>query len=1111
MKQFKTKTSRFLPTALIALLLVMALAAVGFLLAPVRVRADETPTEPETPAYTTAWRHSRSAPMQVVEGAELMFFNDNAVYVNPTNILEQPDKTAYFQLRVNKSTAWSAFMLLDKFDIEDPASGGKAAWKGLSFNDTSATLDFDNHMRLIFQDGSGQHFTGHKATYDRDGKTTPNTTARAVKNPVASWSDSLVGVEIHIGEGGADKTYIKVNGDTLIDEDNDSVWGNLTAATFAQGCFVAMHINLLSPMQAYIGEIGAPVITSLPSALKSTLDMTKVHPVGEDDSKLQVKVKNLKDADTAVVKLNDTLLVKDTDYTVTKAEDVVTVQLKHEVFDAHAGANAHDLPRQSFITIEDADATVGKTSKAHIMLECQNNIPPSVANAYVETKTLEDGVSYEFTYASADGSVLKATDIEISDGVHADIINSAKKLVANTDYTVTAGENNKYTLKFTKAYLEGAFADYYGRAFSVKIGEDTLLLNMRYIPAISGWVTRTNDVTGEVVSDDYYTNVPLRRFQETTLSSRVYYSEAVDVTKPIFVEFNGLPETENVWVMFNVAKSLKQMDYFKDGVTAESALQAIFFTGRSDLQKLHGFADMKSTNANYNATKKTNNVIEVFFGNDSTDGYMKINGDKIDGLTMKQSDFPSGKAYIGWFNAHPANFNFKLNTHVNAIAIDSNDDSKYAMDLAEAKDFTVKLCNYAETDTIQLKSGGETLTSGTDYAFDAKTGELTVKAAYFQRIMFSKEGVFSVWNDTAKTGTQFTLTYTSSKMKDSRIAFATKGNVSDATFAFPEGVTVANVLDGNSDPLAQDKWAFANGTLTVKKEAIGDKYGATEFIALAGSDLYPLYVYVQDFADGGCKTSGDGTVASGNGAYLVNGDASYMFMQSHNLNSGLTAKVDFKAVPGYYNSGRNYTKTGYVRFSFFDPFSGNTFVYTLYTNYVDDEVTATDTALYREYSMTDEAGNTVIAASSGAVNINRSENASALGVHSVKFVAKEGSLEITVDNARAITVSGLGAFNLSASILTVTTPATQGDDAMTLGLQLYEGVKDIEYTAIDVTGSGNKPNEGDNNGDNEGDNNGGETPKKKKCGGSASAAIPFAALGLLALSVATVAIKRKKA
>ena len=1111
MKQFKTKTSRFLPTALIALLLVMALAAVGFLLAPVRVRADETPTEPETPAYTTAWRHSRSAPMQVVEGAELMFFNDNAVYVNPTNILEQPDKTAYFQLRVNKSTAWSAFMLLDKFDIEDPASGGKAAWKGLSFNDTSATLDFDNHMRLIFQDGSGQHFTGHKATYDRDGKTTPNTTARAVKNPVASWSDSLVGVEIHIGEGGADKTYIKVNGDTLIDEDNDSVWGNLTAATFAQGCFVAMHINLLSPMQAYIGEIGAPVITSLPSALKSTLDMTKVHPVGEDDSKLQVKVKNLKDADTAVVKLNDTLLVKDTDYTVTKAEDVVTVQLKHEVFDAHAGANAHDLPRQSFITIEDADATVGKTSKAHIMLECQNNIPPSVANAYVETKTLEDGVSYEFTYASADGSVLKATDIEISDGVHADIINSAKKLVANTDYTVTAGENNKYTLKFTKAYLEGAFADYYGRAFSVKIGEDTLLLNMRYIPAISGWVTRTNDVTGEVVSDDYYTNVPLRRFQETTLSSRVYYSEAVDVTKPIFVEFNGLPETENVWVMFNVAKSLKQMDYFKDGVTAESALQAIFFTGRSDLQKLHGFADMKSTNANYNATKKTNNVIEVFFGNDSTDGYMKINGDKIDGLTMKQSDFPSGKAYIGWFNAHPANFNFKLNTHVNAIAIDSNDDSKYAMDLAEAKDFTVKLCNYAETDTIQLKSGGETLTSGTDYAFDAKTGELTVKAAYFQRIMFSKEGVFSVWNDTAKTGTQFTLTYTSSKMKDSRIAFATKGNVSDATFAFPEGVTVANVLDGNSDPLAQDKWAFANGTLTVKKEAIGDKYGATEFIALAGSDLYPLYVYVQDFADGGCKTSGDGTVASGNGAYLVNGDASYMFMQSHNLNSGLTAKVDFKAVPGYYNSGRNYTKTGYVRFSFFDPFSGNTFVYTLYTNYVDDEVTATDTALYREYSMTDEAGNTVIAASSGAVNINRSENASALGVHSVKFVAKEGSLEITVDNARAITVSGLGAFNLSASILTVTTPATQGDDAMTLGLQLYEGVKDIEYTAIDVTGSGNKPNEGDNTGDNEGDNNGGETPKKKKCGGSASAAIPFAALGLLALSVATVAIKRKKA
>ncbi len=1105
MKQVRTKTSRLLPTALLALLLAMALGVMGFLFAPARARADETPTEPETPTYTTAWRHNRSKPMQVVEGAELMFFNDNAVYVNPTNILEQPNKTAYFQLRVNKSTAWSAFMLLDKFDIED------AAWKGLSFNDTSATLDFDNHMRCIFQDGSGQHFTGHKATYDRDGKTTPNTTARAVKNPVASWSDSLVGVEIHVGEGGTDKTYIKVNGDTLIDEDNDNVWGNLTAATFAQGCFVAMHINLLSPMQAYIGEIGAPVITSLPSALKSALDMTKVHPVGEDDSKLQVKVKNLKDADTAVVKLNDTLLVKDTDYTVTKAEDVVTVQLKHNVFDAHAGANAHDLPRQSFITIEDADATVGKTSKAHIMLECQNNIPPSVANAYVETKTLEDGVSYEFTYASADGSVLKATDIEISSGVHADIINSTEKLVADTDYTITAGENNKYTLTFTKAYLRNVFANYYSRAFKVKIGEDTLLLNTRYIPAIKGWVTRTNDVTDEVVGDDYYTNIPLRRFQETTLSSRVYYSEAVDVTKPIFVEFNGLPETENVWVMFNVAKSLKQMDYFKDGVIAESALQAIFFTGRSDLQKLHGFAAGESTNANYNATNMTNNVIEVFFGNDSTDGYMKINGDEIGVLTTKQSDFPSGKAYIGWFNAHPANFNFKLNTHVNAIAIDSNDDSKYAMDLADAKDFTVKLCNYAKTDNIQLKSGDETLKAGDDYTFNAETGELTVKAAYFQRIMFSKEGVLSVWNDTAKTGTQFKLTYTSSKMKDSRIAFATKGNVSDATFAFPEGVTVSSVLDGNGDPLAQDKWAFANGTLTVRKEVIADNYGATEFIALAGSDLYPLYVYVQDFADGGCKISGNGTITAGNSAYLANGDVSYMFMQSYNLASGLTAKVDFKSVPGYYNAGRNYTKTGYVRFSFFDPYSGNTFVYTLYTNYPDDEVTATDTALYREYSMTDEAGNTVIAANSGAVNISRSENTSALGVHSVKFVAKNGGLEITVDNARAITVSGLGTFNLSASILTVTTPATQDDDAMTLGLQLYEEIKDIDYTAIDVTGNGNQPG-GDNSSDNNGENNnGGSETKKKKCGGSASAAIPFAGLGLLALAASAVVAKRKKA
>ena len=73
-----------------------------------------------------------------------------------------------------------------------------------------------------------------------------------------------------------------------------------------------------------------------------------------------------------------------------------------------------------------------------------------------------------------------------------------------------------------------------------------------------------------------------------------------------------------------------------------------------------------------------------------------------------------------------------------------NFESAFCPSDADAKDFTVKLCNYAKTDNIQLKSGDETLKAGDDYTFNAETGELTVKAAYFQRIMFSKEGVLSV-------------------------------------------------------------------------------------------------------------------------------------------------------------------------------------------------------------------------------------------------------------------------------------------------------------------------------------------------------------------------------
>lgn len=1090
MKQVRTKTSRFLPTALLALLLAMALGAMGFLFAPARARADETP------AQTTAWKST--APLTAIEQPGLVKISASTIMANETDILTLPNRTAYFQMRVNQGADWSGLYFLNALE-----KNGQS-WNNVMFDDGAKKTEIDKHARIIFKDKAGQIFSAKGDVLTADGM--PGVTGA---DGVPVLSDALVGVEIHIGTGeGDDVSYIKINNTMLTQQvtdthtTTDSAIRFIKASDFPDGCFLGIHVNLLggSASQIHLSEFGTPIVTAVDAELKQTLDYTKAQPLSKDVS---FTVRHLKNPADATLKINGTAI--DAQYytlaEVTDDTSARTVTIKKELW------TTLSLSRESYLTVED------ENGKGVVMLSVQNAPPPvwSESGNYVEITEAQD-VEYTFSYQKAG---LTAESIKVYGGTAAHLLNTKNALVAGTDYTLTAGDNNTYTFTVKQSYLADKFANFYGHAFRLDIDEDSLSASLYCKPNRNGWIARTYDVVSEMEVDEYYTNAELARFSDARLTARLYHSQAADVTKPIFVEFGGvLDDNVGSWLMINVTDTLRSMDYFSDGQKTDSKLQAIFFEGRNDLQKLIGFEAGSSTNANWNSTSHKGNVIEFYFGVEAKDGYVKINGEEIGKPTVKQSDFEGGKAYIGWFSSYTksASRPLKVNSNINAIAIEGpNDDSKYAMDLADAQDFTVKLCNYAKTDNIQLKSGDETLKAGDDYTFNAETGELTVKAAYFQRIMFSKEGVLSVWNDTAKTGTQFRLTYTSSKMKDSRIAFATKGNVSDATFAFPEGVTVSSVLDGNGDPLAQDKWAFANGTLTVRKEVIADNYGATEFIALAGSDLYPLYVYVQDFADGGCKISGNGTITAGNSAYLANGDVSYMFMQSYNLASGLTAKVDFKSVPGYYNAGRNYTKTGYVRFSFFDPYSGNTFVYTLYTNYPDDEVTATDTALYREYSMTDEAGNTVIAANSGAVNISRSENTSALGVHSVKFVAKNGGLEITVDNARAITVSGLGTFNLSASILTVTTPATQGDDAMTLGLQLYEEIKDIDYTAVDVTGNGNQPG-GDNSGDNNGENNnGGSETKKKKCGGSASAAIPFAGLGLLALAGAAVVAKRKKA
>lgn len=1003
MANLLAKSKKYLLCFLAAVALVFCVTGSAMLISGKAVSAAET----------GHWMSHNSSGNTIQDG--LTQYTASVILANDQNILEMEDNTVFFQMYVDTGSAWSAFSFLNGLE-SDSNSWSDVIWPGVN-----AGIDTQPH--LIFQNGSGQVYGNGASVY-------------GVRN-VPSFSDRLISVELHIGTGqGDDVSYMKLNGNMLLHESNDvSAINYLTEANFPNGCYLGIHINLegTSSQIIYLGEYNTPYVTSQSDELN---DLILQYDPDSISDNLTVSVANLADASSATVELNG-VAVDSQHYTLTADSDTTaTLTIKKSFW-----TNAASFGADNYLTVSSTNGS------AFVVLDVTTGVAPTwVEDNYTVIDEIADT---SFTFNSV-YDTYTAESITIQSGIYSGASLSA--LTAGEDYTLSAPDAQSdgtynYTLTITEAYLEESLGTYYGRYFNISFGTNSLTASLYYQQATEGWVARSVDLEeGTTLSvDDYYTSGTFTKMNTTALRSRLYYNQGLDVTEPIVMEFKEIPTTMT-WALLNVSDSLETMDYFSDNTREYSQLQAIFFgEGRSDIQKYSGFTigSTESTNANYTKTTMKSIVVEIYFGETAGESYFRINGQNCGSPSAVQSDFEDGVAYIGWFfNGTVGGFNFTVNSHVNAPAVMSpTDDSVYAMDLAAAEDFTVQLINVnASGDITVTDAAGNTLVKDTDYTYDAETGNLTIKASYFGRIDFAKSGVISIWDNESESGTQFSMTYSSSNMQDSSVAFVTVGSLTDAVFEL-DGVTeVSMVLDAESNELDASDYTFANGTLTISKDVLTDAAGVTEFMAVSGAELYPCYVYAAAFENGGVLTSGSGSVSNSEGTFSVTGDAAYTVMQKMSFDAGVAFLVDFTSIPGYYNNG-NGQNAGYISFNFYDPYSGYTFTYTLYANYSDDEVSANYTALYEVYSMTDSEGNAVILETTRGVNISNSENPSALGEHQIVFSFANDALTIQVDDARATTVTGLGVFNTSASVCTVEVPAGTSDAQMALTFNYYEGTE----------------------------------------------------------------------
>lgn len=1067
----KTTKSKSVFSALFAVIMALCLV-VGLNAVKLDAKAAD-----ETPAATTAWQFSDPArPLtEVAPGSGIMYgaYAGGAI-INNTNILEAPNKTVTFQLLINNPGRWTGLVLLN----------GNDGWQATAH--TAGGAPGDKFPHIIMQQGNQQFFPVNSGR-----------PLEGINGMPGNITDQLHTVEIHIGTGkDGDVSYMKIDGSMLGHEKDASasLWDIVTVDSFPNGCYFVIGTGDVASCKMLMGEYNTPYVEykTVSAALNGKIDLS----TGVLPAEMTFTAKNVTGA--AKLTVNGTEVTDEKAYAIADVEGGKKVTIKPAFWNTYIAK----ITRTTALTL------VGENGKASVVTTVQKAEPPVWAgDTYLELNEIADA-SYTFNYkgaATQDSIVVKTGIGEVN----------SDALVPGEDYTLTKdGQNYTFTLK--KEYLEKQIGAYRSLKFRITIGEDTLEGSLYCKYAEEGWVARQGvDYANaeDIVTDGHYISAHLNAYSASRLSSRIYYNKAFDVTKPISLEVEAFGDGTE-WALLGVMDSLKLMDYFADGTAKDMELTALFFgNGRKDIQKLGGFVATASTNAEYEHLPKIKNlVVEMYFGkNSAEEGYFKVNGQNIATPAALQKDFANGVAYLGFFFNHQnSDFDFKANKDINGIAVTgpvkAADEASFTVDIADpANDLVLDVIN-ADGAKIKVSSDKGTVAAAEDISY--ADGKLTIKKSFFKKLPFAKQGQIIIEDENTHTGTAINMTYVSSQMEKAHVAFATKGALEDAKFKLGLN-SVEDVMKGD-EMLAKTEWSYADGVLTIKKANIANELGATEFIAIADRKLYPLYVYVDSFKDGYAK-AGKGTVEKGNGAYMLTGASSLTFMNVYDFVKGVTMKVDFKSTAGYYTNGRNYQAGGYARFDFYDPYSRYTFTYILFTNYDKDSVTANETALYETYYVNDAKGNAIILESSRTVNVSRSENANALGVHNVKFAVVNGNLTITVDNARSTTISdSFGTFNFEASVLKVEIPASAEKNEMKVAVKEYAEGEAVNFEAIELTekqpGESEKPGDSEKPGEPENPTTSEGGSKKGGCGGS----VAVGAVMLPALAAALFIFKKKE-
>ena len=558
-------------------------------------------------------------------------------------------------------------------------------------------------------------------------------------------------------------------------------------------------------------------------------------------------------------------------------------------------------------------------------------------------------------------------------------------------YTATWADD-KITVTLDKDYLTGLTHGVYTFELSTLAGKVSHVVYRN--TKDNQWIPVGNGTTSDQSEATAVDNGKGSTTFNIGFLGNIYYSESLDVTKTIYIEFdmNKVVSDPNPhgWIAIGLHSDVSQVMSMNEA-NSEDRLTFLYGHAKGEFQcgGVLANAIFKAEYINQNGPQ----LFAIDLAEANPDGTTKegqmttlyFNGQKVfETDTRNQATFEKG-CFLGVFSAVDV---LNVTTRTNPASPAAN---TYGLEYTLGANTDVSFNLYNTTAVSEVKYGDEKLAADA-YSFDAATGKLTIKGSYLQTIAYADVMRFTVVADGVELKANIKALCEVSADKSAVAAVGENGAVFENAF---DGKTVTSVVDMDTmEELTSSQFTFEDGKLTVAKEYFTENK-TYSFAVVAGDDLYFAMAIAEKYENGWANKGSAETGTVKDGVLSVEGEGNYLSEEFIDLTAGAVAfKVNITNVNGYFLNGLTGTSNAHVAVYLYDLYSGNTLTVEIHAN--DDPETAQAGAYlgYLVLTVRDKNGNNVYVNNTAIPDSKNFHDGSVIGENTLVFRVENGSVVV---------------------------------------------------------------------------------------------------------------------